>query len=321
MARARNIKPGFYANEDLAECSIWARFIFPGLWMLADREGRLEYRPKKIKGELLRFDSVDAEPLLLELQALGFILIYDALGKKYIQIIKFRDHQNPHYKEAKSTIPAPDGWMDSLGLDAHSSNDEPGDDDSMIDGETLGSTENEAPMIGGQTGLIPDSGFLIPDSGFSDPPIGGSGSSRDRGERKAPSAAAGIAMTLIGWERERGKVPRGISASNAQVMDLAAMHPTPDELRKAYDLAVADRLATGDANPINAGFLIALLGKVRNPPKPREPKPIPLHAMDDNALNAEGRRHGLEARPGEDRHAFIARIQTAQAIAQGRVAA
>lgn len=53
----------------------------------------------------------------------------------------------------------------------------------------------------------------------------------------------------------------------------------------------------------------------------RPPKPVPLHSMDDNALNAEGRKHGLEARPGEDRHAFIGRIQTAQAIEQGRVAA
>lgn len=161
MARSRNIKPGFYSNEDLAECSIWARFIFPGLWMLADREGRLEYRPKKIKGELLRFDTVEAEPLLQELQAFGFILIYDALGKKYIQIIKFRDHQNPHYKEAPSTIPAPDGWVDSLGSTVQSSDYETEVDGSMKDGETQGSDSDGRPMIGGQTGLIPDSGFLI----------------------------------------------------------------------------------------------------------------------------------------------------------------
>lgn len=183
MARARNIKPGFYANEDLAECSIWARFIFPGLWMLADREGRLEYRPKKIKGELLRFDSVDAEPLLLELQALGFILIYDALGKKYIQIIKFRDHQNPHYKEAPSTIPAPDGWVNSLGLDAQSSDDDTETDISMIDGETSGSDSDDKPMIGGQTGLIPDSGFLIPDSGSQREEAPAKPSPADRGTR------------------------------------------------------------------------------------------------------------------------------------------
>ena len=66
MARARNIKPGLYKNEDLAECSVWARYIFPGMWMLADREGRLEDRPKRIKGELLPYDSIEVEPLLVE---------------------------------------------------------------------------------------------------------------------------------------------------------------------------------------------------------------------------------------------------------------
>ena len=107
MARSRNIKPGFYKNEDLAECSIWARYIFPGLWMLADREGRLEDRPKRIKGELLPFDSQEAEPLLKELSARGFIIQYEVDGKAYIQITAFKKHQNPHHKEQSSVIPPP----------------------------------------------------------------------------------------------------------------------------------------------------------------------------------------------------------------------
>jgi hypothetical protein len=107
MARARNIKPGFYKNEDLAECSIWARFIFPGLWMLADREGRLEDRPKRIKGELLPFDSKDAEPLLNELEAFGFIERYEVDGRSFIQILAFSKHQNPHHREPESSIPPP----------------------------------------------------------------------------------------------------------------------------------------------------------------------------------------------------------------------
>lgn len=86
MARARNIKPGFYRNEDLAECSIWARHIFPGLWMLADREGRLEDRPKRIRAEILPFDMVDVDPLLNELAARGFIGRYEVNGKRWIQI-------------------------------------------------------------------------------------------------------------------------------------------------------------------------------------------------------------------------------------------
>lgn len=107
MARARNIKPGFYKNEDLAECSIWARYIFPGLWMLADRDGRLEDRPKRIKGELLPFDSQDIEPLLRELSDKGFILRYQVDGASYIQISQFKKHQSPHYSEKASVIKPP----------------------------------------------------------------------------------------------------------------------------------------------------------------------------------------------------------------------
>lgn len=107
MARARNIKPGFYKNEDLAECSVWARLLFPGLWMLADREGRLEDRPKRIKGELLPFDSQDVEPLLRELASRGFILRYEVDGARLIQILKFKAHQTPHYTEKQSVIKPP----------------------------------------------------------------------------------------------------------------------------------------------------------------------------------------------------------------------
>jgi uncharacterized phage protein (TIGR02220 family) len=107
MARARNIKPGLYKNEDLAECSIWARYLFPGLWMLADREGRLEDRPKRIKGELLPFDSQDVEPLLRELTTRGFVLRYQVDGASYIQISKFKEHQTPHYSEKQSVIKPP----------------------------------------------------------------------------------------------------------------------------------------------------------------------------------------------------------------------
>lgn len=108
MARARNIKPGFYKNADLAECSYAARLVFPGLWMLADRCGRLLDRPKQIKGELLPYDSENMDALLEELARCKFILRYVIEDKRYIQILNFEKHQYPHIKEAPSTIPAPD---------------------------------------------------------------------------------------------------------------------------------------------------------------------------------------------------------------------
>ncbi len=108
MARARNIKPGFFKNEDLAECSPWARLCFAGLWTLADREGRLEDRAKRIKGELFAYDSIEAEPLLVELEGRGFLVRYRNSDGAFIQISKFSTHQTPHYSEKPSVIKPPD---------------------------------------------------------------------------------------------------------------------------------------------------------------------------------------------------------------------
>ena len=105
--RARNIKPGFYKDEKLVECSAWARLLAPGLWMLADKEGRLADKPKQIKMEVFPADSVDVEPLLRELHTHKHILRYEMNGLKYIQVLGFSEHQSPHYSEKISMIPAP----------------------------------------------------------------------------------------------------------------------------------------------------------------------------------------------------------------------
>lgn len=104
--RARNIKPGFYHNEELAECSFAARLLYPGLWMLADRAGRLEYRPKRWKAEIFPYDNVETVELFAELESAGLVRRYDANGSAYVWIPKFLAHQKPHLREKASTIPA-----------------------------------------------------------------------------------------------------------------------------------------------------------------------------------------------------------------------
>lgn len=108
MARARNIKPSFFKNEQLVELPFEARLLFIGLWTLADREGRLEDRPKRIKMELFPADNVDVEKQLQALVKMGFITRYVVSGCQYIAIDNFTKHQTPHIKEQASTIPAPD---------------------------------------------------------------------------------------------------------------------------------------------------------------------------------------------------------------------
>lgn len=107
MARARNIKPGFFTNDVLAECSALARILFQGLWCHADREGRLEDRPRKLKAEILPYDECDTEELLFQLESRGFIVRYSHGAERFIQVVNFCKHQNPHVKEQESTIPAP----------------------------------------------------------------------------------------------------------------------------------------------------------------------------------------------------------------------
>jgi hypothetical protein len=107
MARSRNIKPSFFKNEDLAELPFSTRLLFIGLWLLADREGRLEDRPKRIKMEVFPSDSIDVENALVDLDKFGFIRRYESDGARFIEICSFVKHQNPHPKEAPSVIPKP----------------------------------------------------------------------------------------------------------------------------------------------------------------------------------------------------------------------
>lgn len=99
MARSRNIKPAFFKNETLAECAPLARLLFAGLWCLADRVGRLEDRPKRIRAEILPYDDGCVDDILNELHNAGFILRYGVGEKRYIQVVNFGKHQNPHCKE------------------------------------------------------------------------------------------------------------------------------------------------------------------------------------------------------------------------------
>lgn len=140
--RARNVKPGFFKNEDLAECELSARILFIGLWCLADKEGRLEYRPKKIKAEIFPYENFDVEKLLFQLTDKNFIQIYTVNNCNYIQILKFSKHQNPHCKELESIIPEPNQHQFNTVL------------------------KQELPE---QARLIPDSLLLIPDTGYLKP--------------------------------------------------------------------------------------------------------------------------------------------------------
>jgi hypothetical protein len=108
VARSRNLKPGFFTNEILAECAPHARLLFAGLWTIADREGRLEDRPQKIKALIFPYERVNVESLLSSLTERKFLYRYVIGESRFIQVLNFNKHQTPHVKEPASIIPEPD---------------------------------------------------------------------------------------------------------------------------------------------------------------------------------------------------------------------
>jgi hypothetical protein len=106
--RARNVKPSLFKNELLATSDPLNTWIFEGLWCMADREGRLEDRPRRIHLEINPGRAYEGTELaLVWLAEHGFILRYTNGANQYIQVINFDKHQNPHPREIPSVIPAP----------------------------------------------------------------------------------------------------------------------------------------------------------------------------------------------------------------------
>lgn len=108
MPRARNIKHSFFTNDALAEHNEpLGRLLFIGLWTLADYKGELEWRPARIKSQILPYDDCDINELGINLDKTGFIRFYSVQTFLYAKVVNFAEHQHPHQNEKKrgSKIP------------------------------------------------------------------------------------------------------------------------------------------------------------------------------------------------------------------------
>lgn len=160
MARARNIKPALFKNEVLGVADPMLTLLFEGLWLLADRDGRLEDRPLRIKGELFPYrDGLDIDAMLTWLDGEGFIIRYSVEGKRYIQIDNFTKHQNPHKNEPESEIPCvSDGCRtsDKIGTTPEKIESAPADSLSLDSGFLIPDSPTPSPAPGAVAGTSPD---------------------------------------------------------------------------------------------------------------------------------------------------------------------
>jgi hypothetical protein len=99
------LHPEFFTDPVLADCSDFTRLVFAGLWLLADREGRLLDNVRMIDGAILPHDPRSTAPALAELAAKGRILRYCSPAGNVIQVVNFKKWQHIHPKEAPSKLP------------------------------------------------------------------------------------------------------------------------------------------------------------------------------------------------------------------------
>lgn len=157
MARARNIKPQFFTNDELSELPPLARLLFIGLWTIADFKGCFEYKPKRLKVQLLPYDDCDIEQLVSALDKSRFISIYSVQGQTFGKVLNFNKHQNPHKNEKEKGSDIPDIYQNDAENVMFSDNLE----DIEINHDQNGSDRADS------LNLIPDSCSLITDTPVS----------------------------------------------------------------------------------------------------------------------------------------------------------
>lgn len=143
----------------------------------------------RIKAEVFPYEDVDIEALLRDLASKRngnkqpeFLIRYSRPEGKFIQIVNFQKHQNPHVKEAPSTIPAPDS---------------PGASTVQVGESTVRATLTPSSPI-------PDSPLLTPDSPSPEP---GASTGRAPGKKFTPPTAEEVQTYLdeVGERRFTGE--------------------------------------------------------------------------------------------------------------------
>jgi hypothetical protein len=246
---------------------------------MADREGRLEDRPKRIKKELLGYEDLDAEGvdgMLSDLGGAGFIRRYEAGGEAYIQVVNFSKHQAPYHREQPSKIPPPQAMP---GQDTDKARPRPGQDTA------------KAALI--PDSLIPDS--LIPDQGQDHLPGAGKPAPGGSSEKEPDDGA-----------KETGA--SGMGEADPAVIRLPlndkSLHPVTESMRRewqalypAIDVMQELRAMLGwlNANPANRktrkganrvinGWFSRAQNRARasppgGPPAPKRPQPTGFEGL------------------------------------------
>jgi hypothetical protein len=105
--RIRSLKPEFFTDRVTGRWPAELALFYQALWVLADDEGRFEWEPEGIRGQLFPYRSlIDPCALMEELRKTGHVIKYSADGAYYGWLPKFKKHQHPN-RPQESKLPDP----------------------------------------------------------------------------------------------------------------------------------------------------------------------------------------------------------------------
>ena len=112
MARIRTVKPEFWTNDQIMECSLNARLMFIGLWNFCDDKGRIVLKPKSIKAKIFPADDISSETIsgmIQELSTNDLITIYTVEEQQYLQVTGWHNQRIDKPQQSKLPAPVEDG--------------------------------------------------------------------------------------------------------------------------------------------------------------------------------------------------------------------
>lgn len=216
--RRREISPEFWTDEKVVQLSDPAKLLFIGLWNMADREGRVECKPKTIGFKIRPWAPGEVPVLLDELITFDLVKRYQVGGAEVLSIPKFAEHQRIHPKEMASRLPP-----------------------EVITSEPTGKDPGETRLAGEGSEIMP----LPALPAGSSLPSGPSGSSGDP-ERVDP-AAAESAQGFFAWAQDQRHRVAGLVREKP---------PHPREVSVWFNQAQLE--TNGAVDRLQAGYLAFL---------------------------------------------------------------
>lgn len=143
MARGRMISATLGESRKYAALNTdTARVLFPLIVANTDKSGRLEADTQYVTRKLcvlLPYDQDAVEDALQDLHRVNLIILYTKNDRRYLQVVKFLEHNAPNYQEPDSDIPPPAGYTqdgEEIGADANKRKSNRGKKPSGTNGNT-----------------------------------------------------------------------------------------------------------------------------------------------------------------------------------------